>query len=192
VTWPGWTIVSECYGLVSPAMWNSGVIQRTVLDMRRTTLCAIGTIAFLALVVLTVTAQTERQIELRYPRLYVFAVRPNMTLTAKYSVSDGQVCEMVLEPRHWDGEKFLLMPTLSEEDTISVVEEVVPLSERGNRTKNEFDRLAAVSGGSFSRTYDYEKITVQVAGSTGEKGSGITAALVRWRNRPCSSSTTIR
>jgi hypothetical protein len=153
--------------------------------------CAIVSIAFLALGVSAIIAQTKSQIELRYPRLYVFAVRPNMTLTAKYA-SDGQVCEMVLEPRHWDGEKFLLMPTLSEEDTISVVEEVVPLSERGSRMKDEFERLSAVSGGAFSRTYDYEKITVGVAGSTREKGSGITAALVRWRNRPCNSSINIR
>jgi hypothetical protein len=154
-------------------------------------LFAVVSIAFLALVVPAITAQTERQIELRYPRLYTFAVRPNVNLTATYAASDGQVCEMVLEPRHWDGQKYLLTSTLSEEETISVVEEVVPLSERGSSMKNEFDRLAAVSGGYFSRTYDYEKITVAVAGSTREKSWGIMAAVVKWRNRSCNTDASI-
>ena len=102
--------------------------------MRRMIFCAIFTIAFLALGVSTIIAQTKSQIELRYPRLYVFAVRPNMTLTAKYA-SDGQVCEMVLEPRHWDGEKFLLMPTLSEGDTISVVGRSRPVERTGQQNE---------------------------------------------------------
>ena len=159
--------------------------------MRQTIFRAIVGIAFLAFGISTIIAQTKSQIELRYPRLYVFAVRPNMTLTAKYA-SDGQVCEMVLEPRHWDGEKFLLLPTLSEDDTIGVVEEVVPLSERGSRSKDVFERLSAFTGQAFSRAYHYEKITVEVAGNAREAPSGITAAVVRWQNRPCDSSTTIR
>jgi len=156
-----------------------------VLGMKRTILCVIVGIAFFALSVPTITAQTESQVEQHYPRLKTYAVRPDMTLTAKYA-SDGQVCEMVLEPRHWDGEKVLLISTL-QEDPISVVEEVVPLSERGPRQKDESDNASLVVGGVVSRSIHYEKITVEVLGSSqAHDWAGIMVAIVKWRNRSCS------
>jgi hypothetical protein len=153
--------------------------------MRRTILCVIVGLAFFPPAVSTITAQTESQIEQHYPRLKAYAVRPDMTLTAKYS-SDGQVCEMVLEPRHWDGEKALLISTL-QEDPISIVEEVVPLGERGLRKKDEPDIASLVGGGVVSRSIHYEKITVSVFGSSqANDWAGIMVTIVKWRNRSCS------
>lgn len=153
--------------------------------MKKTILCVIVGISLFALAVPTITAQTESQIEQHYPRLKTYAVRPDMSLTAKYA-SDGQVCEMVLESRHWDGEKALLISTL-QEDPISIVEEVVPLSERGSRKKDELDKLSLVAGGSVSRSIHYEKMTVSVFGSSqGNDWAGIMVTIVKWRNRSCS------
>ena len=153
--------------------------------MKRTILRVIVGIALFALSVPTITAQTESQIEQHYPRLKTYAVRPDMTLIAKYA-SDGQVCEMVLEPRHWDGEKVLLISTL-QEDPISIVEEVVPLNERGPRQKDESDNVSLVGGGVVSRSIHYAKITVKVFGSSqGNNWAGIMVAIVKWRTRSCS------
>jgi len=151
--------------------------------MKRTILCVIVGIAFFALAAPTITAQTESQIEQHYPRLKTYAVRPDMTLSAKYAI-DGQVCEIVLEPRHWDGEKVLLISTL-QEDPITVVEEVVPLSERGPRQKDESDKVSLVGGGSVSRSIHYENITVSVFGSSQRHWAGTMVAIVKWRTRSC-------
>jgi hypothetical protein len=153
--------------------------------MKETIRCVIVGVGLFVLSVPILTAQTESQIEQHYPRLKTYAVRPDLTLTAKYA-SDGQVCEMVFEPRHWDGEKVLLISTL-QEDPINVVEEVVPLNERGPRQKDESEGTSFVGGGVISRRIHYEKITVDVAGSSqGKDWGGIMVALVKWRTRSCS------
>ena len=92
-----------------------------------------------------------------------------MTLAAKCA-SDGQVCKMVLEPRHWAGEKVLLISTF-QEDPISIEEEFVPLSERGPRLKDESDDMSLVGGGVVSRSIHYENMlcrsSVVRGGTTG-------------------------
>jgi hypothetical protein len=82
----------------------------------------------------TAATQNQRQLKQKYPKLNAYAVRPNILLTVQYA-SDGQVCEMVLEPRRWTDEKVVLASTLSEDETIPVVEEMVSESERGKKLK---------------------------------------------------------
>jgi hypothetical protein len=76
-------------------------------------------------------AQTQHQLEEKYPKVNAYLVRPNILLTARYS-TDGRVCEMALQPVRWTGDTVLLFP-LSEEESIRVVEEIVPESERGKK-----------------------------------------------------------
>jgi len=76
-------------------------------------------------------AQTQRQLEEKYPKVSAYLVRPNILLTARYS-SDGRVCEIALQPVRWTGDTVLLFP-MSEEETIRVVEEIVPDNERGKK-----------------------------------------------------------
>jgi hypothetical protein len=155
-----------------------------------TTIAALITVAVIvAGIPCTAAAQNQRQLEQKYPKVNAYAVRPNILLTAQYA-SDGQVCEMVLEPRRWTEEKVVLVSTLSENETIPVVEEVVPESERGKRLKTPLGDLSAVAGGSITTTHAYQNITIDFVGSTGNGGShdmvvGYMVAVVKWRNRSC-------
>ena len=85
-----------------------------------------------------------------------------------------------MEKRH------CLISTL-QEDPVSVVEEVVPSSERGPRKKDESDNASLVVGGGVSRSIHYENITVSAFGSSqGHDWAGIMVAIVKWRTRSCS------
>jgi len=48
-------------------------------------------------------AQTQRQLDEKYPKVNAYLERPNILLTAKYS-TDGRVCEMALQPVRWTGD----------------------------------------------------------------------------------------
>jgi hypothetical protein len=150
--------------------------------MGRWNLTALSCLALFASIPL-VNAQTESQLAARYAKLSTFAASASISLTAKYG-SSGGVCEMVLEPRRWNGERFVLN-SMSEQDVIRVVEEAIPLAERGARIDEEFDRFAEFSGHGFTKRYPYEKITIEVAGTQGHP-EDILIALVSWKGRSCS------
>ena len=160
------------------------------MPLVKTTIAALISIAILvACVPCTAPAQSQHKLEQQYPKVNAYAVRPNLLLTAQYA-SDGEVCEMVLEPRRWTEEKIVLVSTLSEDETIPVVEEVVPESERGKKLKSPLGVLSAVAGGSITTTHTYENITIDFVGSTRNNGSqdtvvGYMVAVVKWRNRSC-------
>ncbi len=131
-------------------------------------------------------AQTQRQLEEKYPKVNAYLVRPNILLAARYS-ADGRVCEMALQPVRWTGDNTVLLFQLSEEETIRVVEEVVPESERGKKLGGLLgtdDKVSAFHGHSFTTSYTYEKITVNFAGTT-DKGGADMVAVVTWRDRSC-------
>ncbi|MBO0910324.1 MAG: hypothetical protein J2P13_00915, partial [Acidobacteria bacterium] len=89
------------------------------------------TVVFVMLLITLGAAQMQRQLEEKYPKVNAYLVRPKILLTARYS-ADGRVCEMVLQPVRWTGDTILLLP-LSEEETIRIVEEIVPQSARGKK-----------------------------------------------------------
>jgi hypothetical protein len=131
-------------------------------------------------------AQTQRQLEEKYPKVNAYLVRPNILLAAKYS-TDGRVCEMALQPVRWTNDNTVLLFPLSEGETIRVVEEIVPESERGKKLGGLLGtdaKLSVYHGHSFTTPYTYEKITVNFAGTT-DKGGADMVAVVTWRDRSC-------
>jgi len=79
-------------------------------------------------------------------------------LTARYS-NDGQVCEMALPPVRWTGRGVLLLP-LPEEETIHVVEEILPESERGKKLGGLLGsdhKVSVFSGNSFATPYTLQE-----------------------------------
>jgi hypothetical protein len=149
-------------------------------------ICALGSIFVLVTFLTTLGhAQTQSQLETKYPKVNAYLARPNILLTAKYS-GDGQVCSMALQPVRWTGNTVELFP-LSEEDAIRVVEEIVPESERGKKLGGLLgtdDKVSAFHGHSVTTPYTYEKITVSFAGTTDKNGADM-VAVVSWRDRSC-------
>lgn len=153
--------------------------------MKRTISVLFGTVVVVTFLATFCTAQTQRQLDEKYPKVNAYLVRPNILLTARYS-TDGRVCDMALQPVRWTGDTVLLFP-LSEEDVIHVVEEIVPESERGKKLGGLLDtdaKLSAFHGHSFSTPYIYEKITVNFAGTMDKNGDDM-VAVVTWRDRSC-------
>ena len=164
---------------------STAKIRRRVSVVKRTISLLITTTVVVAMFLPTMgAAQTQRQLEEKYPKVSAYLVRPNILLTARYS-SDGRVCEMVLQPVRWTGDTVLLFP-LSEEETVRVVEELVPESERGKRKGGLFgvDKLSIFAGHSISTPYTYENITIDFAGTT-DKGGADMVAVVTWHDRSC-------
>ena len=160
-------------------------IRRRVSVVKRKPSAFPATVVLVVFLATLGAAQTQRQLEGKYLKVNAYLVRPNILLTARYS-TDGLVCEMALQPVRWTGDTVLLFP-LSEEETIRVVEEIVPESERGKKLGGllgTHDKVSAFHGHSFTTPYTYEKITVNFAGTT-EKGGADMVAVVSWRDRSC-------
>jgi hypothetical protein len=132
-------------------------------------------------------AQTQRQLDEKYPKVNACPERPNILLTAKYS-TDGRVCEMALQPVRWTGDNTVLLFPRSQKETIPVVEEIVPESERGEKLGGLFgtdDKVSKFSGHSVTPPpYVYEKITVSFVGTT-DKGGADMVAVVTWQDHSC-------
>lgn len=140
-----------------------------------------------ALISTFATAQTESQLDQNYKRLRVYAVRPNISLTAKFG-GDGRVCEMVLEPRRYDGKKILLLSNLPEQETVDIIEGLVPESDRGRRLEGGgFSKWlkSDISGGFITTTYPYDNMTIQFHGTIRKKDSSSMVAIVTFPQRSC-------
>ena len=88
-------------------------------------------------------------------------------------------------PLDWR-QQVLLFP-LSQEETIPVVEEIVPESERGEKLGGLFgtdDKVSKFSGHSVTTPYVYEKITASFVGTT-DKGGADMVAVVTWQDHSC-------
>jgi len=155
------------------------------LSVVKSKLGAPITVVFVLLLTTLGVAQTQRQLEEKYPKVSAYLVRPNILLTARYS-TDGRVCEMALQPVRWTGDAVLLFP-LSEEETVRVVEEIVPEGERGKKLGGLLgtdDKVSAFSGHSVTTPYTYEKLTINFTGTT-DKSDADMVAVVTWHHRSC-------
>src|SRR5437588_2590527 len=117
--------------------------------------------------------QTAADLAGKYPAVSAYEVRPGVLLTAKYA-ENGQVCELVLEARHYQTpgkvELSSIIPPKLED---SLIDELVPMAERGepkHRWSNKEPKDAWVDPDSFSAggvSYvkrSYENVTVEEHG----------------------------
>ena len=147
----------------------------------------VGFALLSVLISASASAQSEVQLDQSYSKLKVYSVRPNISLTAKFA-KDGQVRELVLEPRRYDEKKIVLLSNLREQETENVIEEVVPESERGKRREGGgFSKWlkSDISGGLITTNYRYENITIQFYGTIRKKDSDSMVAVVTFPQRPC-------
>jgi hypothetical protein len=95
---------------------------------------------------------------------------------------------MVLEPRRYTATGVVLVSSLSEEEAIAAVEEVVPESERGERLAGDgwSNWLRSdVRGGLITTSYPYKSMTIQFYGATRSESSGSMVAVVTWPEHSC-------
>jgi len=128
-------------------------------------------------------AQIEHPFE-RYKAVEAYEIRPDVLLMPRYA-SNGQVCEIGIEKRHYSPE-MIRHGDLSRREIDEIVAELVPLADRGAKSNilagNE---LIATVGNSITTTVDYEKVTIEIYAwsvKSNDKGWAAEqdAAVLRW------------
>jgi hypothetical protein len=132
------------------------------------------------------SAQSVADLSAKYPVVQAFEVRPGILMTARYD-ADGQVCEMVLERRHTTKTGIDLGVSLTQEEVIKLVEELVPEVDRGKKLKGFYksDSSITVNGSIVETEYPYENISIVFHGSVSDSCAGDMVAIVKWRKRAC-------
>ena len=123
----------------------------------------------------------------KYRKVEAYEVRPGVFMIPSYS-SDGQVCELALERRHYSGEVINLDPTFSREEIIKVVDELVPINQRGPLTMGVGTEYLSERSGVGTTTFsEYENVSIHIYGRSSNScaGGGDVAVAVRWKKRKC-------
>jgi hypothetical protein len=127
----------------------------------------------------------------KYRTVEAYEVRPGILMMPRYG-EDGQVCEIGLERRHYAGGVIYLDSELSRKDIDEIVDELVPVEERGPKTNilGGRDSITTVGPG-MTHLVDYENISVQIESRVISSkrrievvGENI-AATIQWKKRKC-------
>jgi len=147
-------------------------------------------IAFLAI---SATAQTAKDLNARYGAPHdSYEIRPGIFMTAKFA-PDGRLCEVSVEKRHVKSSGSILLDEtfMSPDEMTPIVQELVPINERGKENKPSED--ISIIGGGMTTTYDYENVRITYYGAVArDKGTkktivvrGTAAIIIQWKNRGC-------
>jgi hypothetical protein len=127
----------------------------------------------LALLAVSVWGQTAADLAAKYPSVSAYEVRPGILMTAKYA-ADGRICELVLEPRHYQaGDGIDLDAVLPARLEKEVIDELAPPSERGDPihrwSKKEpkdswLDPDSYMAGGVSYFKRSYENVSIEQHG----------------------------
>jgi hypothetical protein len=165
-------------------------------------------LVFCFMVAVSSWGQTAGDLAAKYHSVSAYEVRPGVLMTAKYA-DDGQVCEMVLEVRHYHSpENIDLDSVIPGKLETRLVDELVPASERGepkNRWLNNrepkdgwVDPDSYSAGGVSYIKRSYENVSIEEHGyyrcheapsskekvDCGEGGNEV--VVIRWTKRTCS------
>jgi hypothetical protein len=144
---------------------------------------------FLAVFAIPAWGQTAAEIGARYRSVNAYEVRPGILMTAKYA-EDGQVCEVMIEKEHQTPGKVDLGSTIPRELVNRLINEIVPLADRGKPTKQYLRNNAesTISGTVEVTESDFEKVSIEILGSVSPCASGDVTATIRWKRRACAAS----
>jgi hypothetical protein len=130
--------------------------------------------------------QIAADISAKYPVVNAYEVRPGILMTAKYT-KEGQVCEMALEKRHKTSERIDLGSTISRELIRQLVDELVPMNERGKPTKQYLrnNSESTITGNVEVTESEFENVFIEIVGSVSPEASGDVVATIHWKKRTC-------
>ena len=129
---------------------------------------------------MTILAQSKDQLRQKFgePVSETFLVRPGITATASYA-PNGKAAELVISPLNPSVIKSR-STTLSRESVEAVIDELVPMSQRGKFVIGEFeDIICEPANDCMGSSAHYENVTIYYNSST--KQGQITYAVVHWK-----------
>jgi hypothetical protein len=133
--------------------------------------------------------QTENQLGDRLKRVPAFEIRRGIDVFPSFT-ADGSVCRIVIEKRQYlDPANADFDITISSTLANQLVDELVPVSERGKPLSPYLSNESFVAGGASFIKKDYENVSVGMYGSLVEgKTSGVSVIVLSWPKRTCLSS----
>lgn len=124
----------------------------------------------------------------KYRKVEGHEVRPGVLVIPTYTAGN-EICEIGIETlRYSPGKVSGLL--LSREEVDSIIEEIVPATERGPLAKG-LQGLTSVDGNGAVSMYQYENVSVQVfytipmTKKDRELNTNDLVAVVKWKNRVC-------
>jgi hypothetical protein len=143
-----------------------------------------------SLLLLTLSGNPDRDQFSKYKTVEAYEIRPGILMMPSYA-ADGQVCEIGLERRRYSPEVIRLDSDIPDKDLNEIIDELVPASERGPRSKGLIGEEVEIDGGGMTANSDYENVSVQtfshVLNNTRRnmKFEPNVAATIKWKNRKC-------
>ena len=125
-------------------------------------------------------AQTTSELERKYRHHEVYEVQPGVQMTARFT-SAGLVCEMRVEKSHFGKDKVDLSDDIDKDRINSLLNEIVPTSERGIEDKKDPQNGTVLGLGQITEEiHSYSNVRVHVLW-----GEWTSVAYVHWRHRKC-------
>ena len=130
-------------------------------------------------------AQTKEQLGAKYKQIAAFEIQPGIVAFSAFT-KDGNVCQMTIEKLGYvDAQHSDFDSTIPSGQVDRLVDEVVPPSERGKRSKY-LSGDSFIAGGTSFIKQDYENVTVSVYGSAIAEGPNHADVIViNWPKRGC-------
>lgn len=146
-------------------------------------------LALLLCCCLAAAGQTKDQLAGRLKKVTAFEIRPGIDVFPTFT-ADGSVCRIVIEKRQ------CLDPANADFDTTipstlanQLVDELVPVNERGKPLSPYLSNESFVAGGASFIKKDYENMSVGMYGRLVEgKRDGASVIVLSWPKRTCRSS----
>ena len=123
------------------------------------------------------SAQTSLELADRYKHHEVYEVQPGIQMRAKYA-SNGLVCQMEIEQTRFSNKGVDLTGGIEQNRVSALIDELVPPSERGERTPSHAG--GTVTGQVIESIQSYSNVTVRVISS-----HGTNVIAINWLHRTC-------
>jgi hypothetical protein len=126
------------------------------------------------------SAQTAAELADKYAHHEVYEVQPGVQMTAKFA-PDGLVCEMQIEQGHFGKDGVDLRIGIDKEHIDSLIDELVPQSERGEEDKADPSNDMIIGTGQVIESLrSYSNVRAHVLTS-----HDTTVAHIQWHHRTC-------
>jgi hypothetical protein len=128
-------------------------------------------------------AQSSADLKSKYGAPFkAYEIRPGIMMRVKFD-ENGQASEMRIERHAVTDPMVYLERTIPSYLSKEIVDELVPIAERGARRRGEFSDLVLIVGGSGTSTDDYENVAITYYTRQSKECDGLVAIVIKWKNR---------
>jgi hypothetical protein len=127
----------------------------------------------------------------KYKAVDAYEIRPGILIMPRYA-SDGQICEIGIEKRHYSPELIDFDSYLERNEIDNILEELAPVNERGAILKENKADLFIQDGSDSIIIRKYENITIkyyyqEMPKSANKKIVALKniVVVIHWENRKC-------